>query len=90
MYFSYFLTSGISIEKMLVLAIQIVYDLYNKISPSNNTLRTFILLIINHHLIVLGASSTFEIFTRSFDNVYQEWFWPYLWSLEYLNHKYAW
>jgi hypothetical protein len=71
MYFSYFLTSGFSIPKMLILAIQVVYDLYNKISQGENILRTVMILIINHHIIVLGPQEIFETFTRTFNNVYQ-------------------
>lgn len=46
------------------------------------------MLIINHHIVLFGASHIFELFHTYWSNNL-EWFWPLVWSLDYVNHRYA-
>lgn len=71
LYFSYFCKTGIHIDKLLILAIETIKQLLNKISQQNNILRSFIMLVINHHIIILGTNKIFELFTINYNNNYK-------------------
>lgn len=74
---------------MLIITINKLIYLHGKVSPSINTYRMLLMLIINYHVIIYGGDKIFEMFNTIYGNNYKEWFWPYIWSLEYINNKYT-
>ena len=88
LYLTYSLATNSYLDRVLTIAMQIISHYLNKITPGINTLRTQLMLIINHHIIVYGANTIFGIFNQSWPN-YEGWFWPFIWTMGYLNHKYA-
>lgn len=88
LYFTYSLTNNICIDSLLTLANKTLKQLMPKISVHNNTERSILLMIICHHLIIFGGERVLNILGAGWDD-YKEWFWPIVWSLDYLNQKYA-
>lgn len=88
LYFTYSLTTNSYIEAVVVGGMQIVSHLINKISVAVNTLRTQILLVLSHHIIVFSPATIFGLFNSAWTN-YEGWFSPFLWTLSYLNQKYV-
>ena len=90
LYLTYFILTSNFIPKLIISTVEELSRMVDRISQQTNILRTFLMLVINHHLIVIGPRKVFEMLNTVHQNNYRAWFWPYVWSLEYLNHKYAW
>lgn len=90
LYFTFFLSTRTTIQKLLIFATTEVCQFQSRLSPSINNYRTFLILIINHHILELGPENVFAIINKAYDNGFMGWLPSYLWSLEYLGYKYAW
>ena len=87
-YYTYSLVTNTYIEEVIVHALRILKGLILKISSAFNTQRSFVYMIICHHIIVFGGNSILTILGAGWTD-YKDWFWPLVWSLDYLNQKYA-
>lgn len=81
LYFTLFCLKKLYVPKILQLAMTEVCNLQNKLSQHINLLRTFLILVINQHIIEIGSQQIFNMFTEFYANNYMQWFAPYLWSL---------
>lgn len=89
LYFTCYASHGVLVEDLLILGMQNIVSLHNQINQNNNILRTFLMTVLNHHLIQMGCQHFFEVCNRGFQGK-PIWLPAYIWSLEYLSHKYAW
>lgn len=74
--------------KIAFICIQKLKELFGKVSPSINGLRMLLMLILSNYIITLGGETVFGSFSQLFPN-YRDWFWPFVWSLEYISNKYS-
>ena len=65
LYFTYCLLNNCYIEEVVVISMQIIAAMVNKVSAAVNSMRTQILLILSHHIIVHGPGTIFGIFNGS-------------------------
>ena len=88
LYFTFSLINNCYLEQVVVTSMQILSAMINKISAPINSMRTQVMLVIFHHIVVFSPPTIFAIFNNAWPN-YEKWFWPFIWTLSYLNHKYA-
>lgn len=81
LYLTYFVLTNNYIPKLIIRAVEELRRMIDKISQQTNILRTFLMLVINHHLIEIGPQKIFEMLNTAHQNDYRSWFWPYVWSL---------
>lgn len=87
-YFTYSIVSNTYVPDLLANCMQDLRTITNRISTVENALRTQLMIVISHHLLVFGHANVFGLFNSIWPN-YVDWFWPMVWGLDYINYRYA-
>lgn len=61
LYLTYFVLTNNYIPKLIIRAVEELRRMIDKISQQINILRTFLMLVVNHHLIEIGPQKIFEM-----------------------------
>jgi hypothetical protein len=64
-------------------------NLKDQISPQINSLRTFLFLLIDYHILNYPANDLFALFTSANDNVPGKWLQPFYKSMQFVTNKFA-
>jgi len=63
--------------------------LKDQISPQINSLRTFLFLLIDYHILNFPANELITLFNNANDNIPGKWLHPFYKGMQFVSNKFA-